>query len=334
MLTEKLMFKPEDIVSKVNEVRKSDEESREAFTHIEGHAEASIIMEVYDLAISLEKIISKEKISPEQEMNIKSLAKLTFELNDYSEKIFEVIKDDEKIKNIRSISKGYFNTLNRISNIFQSDKLPDNLSDEGQEKLSRLIKYVGFLIDNANRLFSNNYIQESHLYKNSFLLRLNTILDPIDANNNVKMDKIRVNGDYVSQVILPLVFNIKDHAYNPENDIYNRTKKEPFKIVKIRGSPEDDTCKESGLYTIRISDNGFGIRPGILKNLFDKGISSKKDDGKDHGIGLWGAKNFIERHGGTIAVETELGKGTTFSFTIPYSHKIASIYVQAPVPNR
>jgi signal transduction histidine kinase len=72
--------------------------------------------------------------------------------------------------------------------------------------------------------------------------------------------------------------------------------------------------------TIKISDNGVGIPPENLTLLFGS-INSKSSFGthgeSGTGLGLIICKEFIERHGGTIAVESEVGKGSTFSFTIP-----------------
>ncbi|NBC83116.1 MAG: hypothetical protein GVY19_07015 [Bacteroidetes bacterium] len=72
--------------------------------------------------------------------------------------------------------------------------------------------------------------------------------------------------------------------------------------------------------TITVSDNGIGIEPEILNKLFD--ISQKiTTDGtaneKGTGLGLLLCKEFVERHNGKIWVESEIGNGSAFSFTIP-----------------
>ncbi len=71
---------------------------------------------------------------------------------------------------------------------------------------------------------------------------------------------------------------------------------------------------------IHISDNGIGIGPDNLKNLFNQHLHpSTKGTGneKGTGLGLMLCKDFIEKNGGCIWVESEKGKGSTFSFSLP-----------------
>ncbi len=74
--------------------------------------------------------------------------------------------------------------------------------------------------------------------------------------------------------------------------------------------------------TVSVSDTGIGIEPEILSKLFD--ISQKittegtaKESGT--GFGLLLCKEFIEKHKGKIWVESEVGKGSKFKFTLPLS---------------
>ncbi len=71
---------------------------------------------------------------------------------------------------------------------------------------------------------------------------------------------------------------------------------------------------------ISVSDSGVGIPREDQAKLFElKEINSKKgtEGEKGSGLGLILCKEFVERHGGTIEVESEPGKGSTFSFTLP-----------------
>lgn len=74
-------------------------------------------------------------------------------------------------------------------------------------------------------------------------------------------------------------------------------------------------------WKISIKDNGIGMSKEILNSLFSKKFEGKQQYGTDGekgtGIGLQLTKDFIEKNGGKVKVISELGGGTTFTFTIP-----------------
>ncbi len=74
-----------------------------------------------------------------------------------------------------------------------------------------------------------------------------------------------------------------------------------------------------GSTTIIIRDTGTGIREEDQKKIFDDGHYSQKGTKNEQGsgLGLTLCREFIEKHGGEIWFESEFGKGTEFSFTIP-----------------
>lgn len=87
---------------------------------------------------------------------------------------------------------------------------------------------------------------------------------------------------------------------------------------KIHISTREDPQKNQ--YIFSIQDNGIGMDPqyaGRIFTLFQR--LHTRDEYQGTGIGLSVAKRIIERHGGHIWVESELGKGSTFYFTLPLS---------------
>jgi len=95
--------------------------------------------------------------------------------------------------------------------------------------------------------------------------------------------------------------------------------------VRHMGDGPDPTIKIEVLnhhesVLTRISDNGVGIPPEFLGKIFDRFFRVPRFDGKTGtGLGLSIAKKIVESHGGQIWVESEEGRGTTFSFTLPRS---------------
>jgi len=77
---------------------------------------------------------------------------------------------------------------------------------------------------------------------------------------------------------------------------------------------------ENDMIQVSVSDTGVGIANVDLSRLFIIGekVNSKGTEGEiSTGLGLILCKEFVEKHGGTIWVESEKGKGSTFFFTIP-----------------
>ena len=71
---------------------------------------------------------------------------------------------------------------------------------------------------------------------------------------------------------------------------------------------------------IKISDNGCGMPEDVKSSIFDP-FYTTKDVGKGTGLGLSISYGIIEKHNGTISVESEEGKGTTFTITLPKNNE-------------
>jgi signal transduction histidine kinase len=75
----------------------------------------------------------------------------------------------------------------------------------------------------------------------------------------------------------------------------------------------------NGATEISVTDTGVGIAPEDQQAVFEEfrqvGTASKKVEGT--GLGLTISRKFIELHGGKIWVESQVGKGSTFAFTLP-----------------
>jgi len=77
---------------------------------------------------------------------------------------------------------------------------------------------------------------------------------------------------------------------------------------------------EDGQVEISVSDTGIGMEEQTIQRLFNIETSFTTrgtQNEKGTGLGLLLCKEFIEKHGGEISVKSELGKGSTFSFTLP-----------------
>jgi chemotaxis family two-component system sensor kinase Cph1 len=80
-----------------------------------------------------------------------------------------------------------------------------------------------------------------------------------------------------------------------------------------------DCTSDGGGVRFCVRDNGIGIDPRYVNQVFELGGMSKLDKqrGGGPGYGLYLAKRLIESHGGELTVESTLGQGSTFCFTLP-----------------
>jgi signal transduction histidine kinase len=92
----------------------------------------------------------------------------------------------------------------------------------------------------------------------------------------------------------------------------------------IKFTPEEglisiDAIQKKDHIEISVADNGMGIKPEILADLFANKFISTSGTSREagSGLGLMLCKDFLRKNGGDIAVQSELGKGSVFSFTLP-----------------
>ena len=181
-------------------------------------------------------------------------------------------------------------TKNDIQRIDAATKRMQRLLDELLE-LSR----IGRLMNLPEEVFFEEVIREAlQLLQNQF--QVNQIMFQIEPNLP------KVFGD--RERLIELVHNLAENA---------------SKFMGNQSDPQIEfgqSGEENGKPVLYIKDNGIGIAPEFHErvfNLFER--LDPKTEGT--GVGLALAKRIIEFHGGRIWVESELGKGATFYFTLP-----------------
>lgn len=80
---------------------------------------------------------------------------------------------------------------------------------------------------------------------------------------------------------------------------------------------------------IRVTDSGPGLSPDQQERMFQEGVQFNANElqaGEGSGLGLWISREIVKQHNGVIGVKSEgLGKGATFSITIPVLRPLVSI---------
>ncbi len=119
---------------------------------------------------------------------------------------------------------------------------------------------------------------------------------PTAVNDTIQGDQVHITN---------VIFNLLDNANKYCNDT-------PHLIIKTYNK-ENNLC-------IAVTDNGIGISRENLRKIFDKLYrvpSGNLHDVKGFGLGLAYVKAIIEKHNGQIAVESQPGKGSTFTIILP-----------------
>jgi signal transduction histidine kinase len=86
------------------------------------------------------------------------------------------------------------------------------------------------------------------------------------------------------------------------------------------GTLTTKTNTKNGMAEVSFTDSGCGIAKEHLSKLFDPFFTTK-ETAKGTGLGLAISYRIIQSHGGDIAVESEIGKGSTFRIRIPIEKK-------------
>jgi PAS domain S-box-containing protein len=111
--------------------------------------------------------------------------------------------------------------------------------------------------------------------------------------------QVLADPDHMSQVLLNLIINAL-HAMSDGGTLSIGLRKSGDRAV------------------VTVTDTGHGISHQDLQKIFDPFFTTK-EVGKGTGLGLTVVHGIIQEHGGTITVESELGRGTTFTITLPVS---------------
>jgi light-regulated signal transduction histidine kinase (bacteriophytochrome) len=209
--------------------------------------------------------------------------------------------------------------LRMVSSYMQllSERYEDELDETGQ-------RYINYAVDGASRMQSlvRDLLSFSRVGSRGCEMvptDLNQVVEQTLTNFEVA---IKECGAVVESDRLPRV--VGDEAQLTQlfqNLIGN--------AIKFHGATQPEVrisaSRQRGEWVFSVTDNGVGFDPKYADRVFVifKRLHSREEY-PGTGIGLAISKKIVERHGGRIWAESELGRGTTVSFTLPVLEEVAA----------
>lgn len=230
------------------------------------------------------------------------------ELNATKDKFFKIIAHD---------LRNPFAGIMGLSEIMENE-----LKDNGKLNESTFLQYSQLIFNSAKSALSlienlaqwaksqpgEIVVSPRNLPFNNLLLNTLPIVTSNAFNKNIILEKNISDQDIV----------FADEALS--NMIIRNLLTNAIKFTHPGGKIIVSTKMEGDFLEISISDTGIGISPKNLSKIFridSKFSSLGTNKEKGTGLGLILCQEFVEKQGGTIRVESELGKGSKFTFTLP-----------------
>jgi len=249
------------------------------------------------------KLKSAMSASSAAKMGVEELGKLTGELAHEIKNPLSTIKINlkliseelEKLEGSNSAESGKMGqerSSQRLKRALRKIAVIQKETDRLEQILDGFLRYVNrselqLASVDINSLISDMVdFYSPHAHSHSTTIRQGLYSEPLVC---------KVDADMLKQVVLNLFINAQQ-AMSDGGELIIRTAKQ----------------KEDAV--IQISDTGSGIAPDRLPNIFDAYYSSRP---QGSGLGLPTAKKIVEAHNGTIAVDSEPGKGTLFTIKLP-----------------
>ncbi len=194
-------------------------------------------------------------------------------------------------------------------------KEQEDLSDDSKEMLDAIFRSSKKMLSIISDLLDTSSITSSDLKLRMRIENISAIIREVFYNNKYRALQKSQNID----------LNLDDSIYANVDTVWFSKAIDNLLSNAIKYSEYDKNIwvsllKDKNKILIKVRDEGPGISPDERKNLFSKfsKLSAKPTGGENStGLGLYIAKDIVEKHNGEIEVETELNKGTTFIIKLP-----------------
>ncbi|MGE4356955.1 MAG: sensor histidine kinase [Candidatus Omnitrophota bacterium] len=250
------------------------------------------------------------------------------------ERTKELAKANEELKRLNQIKSEFvaavahelrtpLTSIKGYASILATGKLGE-LSPEQKERLQRIDHQSSELAKLINDLLDISRIESGKVGMDIKEIPLRELLTSITELINPQIEEKNIELKLEVEDNIDTIFADYDHIKRVFINILGNA----IKFTPVNGKISINIRREDGFIRTDISDTGIGIASEDLPKLFteffraDNPINREK---KGTGLGLSLCKKIIEAHKGKIWVNSTLGKGTTFSFTLPEKQKPALV---------
>jgi signal transduction histidine kinase/CheY-like chemotaxis protein len=231
----------------------------------------------------------------------------------------------QRLEAVGTLASGIAHDLNNIlSPVFLVPALlrPQLANERDRELLDMMEKsaHRGAAIIRQLLTFSRGtpgeraVLQLPHLVKEMAHIIAETFPRDIEVGQSIAADTWRVRADptQLHQVLMNLCVNARD-AMPAGGRLMLAVRND---LITPQSPPHDPPLKPGPYVVLAVSDTGVGIPPEIRHRIFEPFFTTK-GTGAGTGLGLATALGIVKGHGGTIAVESTPGAGTTFRVYLP-----------------
>jgi PAS domain S-box-containing protein len=227
-------------------------------------------------------------------------------------RLYEQLRRTERIAELGTLASGMAHEIGTPMNVIlgRAEYLMNRTKDEPIKKgLQTIVNQVERITKVMNQLLSFarrrplerravDLKQTVELNLEMFQERLTRYRIDVEVNFERTCPPVYADADQMSQVFINLLVNAI-HAMPDGGRVH---------IAARRAEPE--------MVEWTIADTGSGMPPNVAEKIFDPFFTTK-EFGVGTGLGLTVVKGIMEEHGGSISVESEAGKGTTFTILLP-----------------
>jgi signal transduction histidine kinase len=260
--------------------------------------------ETYDLALSFNKMLD-------------TLLSTRESLERSVELLHEKQKELEKRASLGFLISGVTHELNNpLNNIsLTAETIKEEIDDISREELNEFVQDILTQSERAKHII-NDLLDFAGARKSQEMEKMD-VINAIEEAVNLTANELRINNISLEMDIPGRAFFIKGVKSKLEEVFVNIIVNAIHAMngrgtLTIRSWPDEE---EENIY-IQISDTGQGISEEDMKNIFEPFFTTK-EVGEGTGLGLSVSQRIVSDHNGEIDVESEVGKGTTFTITLP-----------------